>query len=326
MTAVTLTQNFLANARGFTFGDGGGIVWSFNASTNTLTGAVSGTGITPGSITNTDLANMASNTIKGNNGGSPAAPTDLTASQVKTVLSLNLVENTALSTWTGNTTVSSVGTINVGTWNGTAIGNSFIAAALSGKTYNGLTLTAQAVGFTIAGGTTSETLTVGANASVSGTNTGDQTLPAAANPSGLIGMSAVNGVAATFDRSDSRHAIDPAIAPTWTGQHIFTTDTLNKQASIARFASISTGSSAVTTSLRAYDGGALGLIGTESNHDLRIRTNDTDRIAITAAGVLSFAGTTSKPAITGSRGGNAALASLLTALATMGLITDSTTA
>lgn len=34
----------------------------------------------------------------------------------------------------------------------------------------------------------------------------------------------------------------------------------------------------------------------------------------------------SKPAVTGSRGGNAALASLITALATLGLITDNTTA
>ncbi|MEU5608461.1 hypothetical protein AB0H03_06835 [Streptomyces sparsogenes] len=43
---------------------------------------------------------------------------------------------------------------------------------------------------------------------------------------------------------------------------------------------------------------------------------------------LGFYGATaaSKPTVTGSRGGNAALASLLTALATLGLITDSTTA
>lgn len=51
---------------------------------------------------------------------------------------------------------------------------------LTGKTYNALTLTAAAVGFTIAGGTTSKTLTVPLDASVSGTNTGDQDL------SGLI--------------------------------------------------------------------------------------------------------------------------------------------
>ena len=47
-------------------------------------------------------------------------------------------------------------------------------------------------------------------------------IPAAANPSGLIGMAAVNGVATTWLRSDGRHAIDPAIVPTWTGAHTFT--------------------------------------------------------------------------------------------------------
>lgn len=45
-----------------------------------------------------------------------------------------------------------------------------------------------------------------------------------ANPSGLIGMTAVNGAAATPLRSDGRHAIDPAIAPTWTGVHTFGND------------------------------------------------------------------------------------------------------
>jgi len=40
-----------------------------------------------------------------------------------------------------------------------------------------LTQTSQAIGFTISGGTTSKTLTVPLDASVSGTNTGDQTLP-----------------------------------------------------------------------------------------------------------------------------------------------------
>lgn len=43
-----------------------------------------------------------------------------------------------------------------------------------------------------------------------------------ANPSGLIGLSAVNGVAATCLRSDGLHALDQSIAPTWTAQHIFT--------------------------------------------------------------------------------------------------------
>lgn len=49
---------------------------------------------------------------------------------------------------------------------------------------------------------------------------------------------------------------------------------------------------------------------------------------LSAYGKVGFYGATAvtKPTVTGSRGGNAALASLLTQLATLGLITDSTTA
>lgn len=42
-------------------------------------------------------------------------------SEVKTDLSLNNVENTALSTWTGSGNITTVGTIGTGVWNGTAI-------------------------------------------------------------------------------------------------------------------------------------------------------------------------------------------------------------
>lgn len=54
--------------------------------------------------------------------------------------------------------------------------NGDIPTALTGKTYNALTLAAVSVGFTVAGGTTSKTLTVPLDATVSGTNTGDQTI------------------------------------------------------------------------------------------------------------------------------------------------------
>lgn len=39
------------------------------------------------------------------------------------------------------------------------------------------------------------------------------------NPTALIGMAVINGVAATWMRSDAAPAIDPAINPVWTGLH-----------------------------------------------------------------------------------------------------------
>jgi hypothetical protein len=42
-----------------------------------------------------------------------------------------------------------------------------------------------------------------------------------ANPTASVGLAAVNGVAATFMRSDGAPALSQAIAPTWSGQHIW---------------------------------------------------------------------------------------------------------
>lgn len=43
-----------------------------------------------------------------------------------------------------------------------------------------------------------------------------------ANPTGTIGLAAVNGVATTFLRSDGAPALSQAIVPTWTATHTFT--------------------------------------------------------------------------------------------------------
>ncbi len=50
-------------------------------------------------------------------------------SEVKTDLSLDNVENTALSTWAGTANITTVGTIGTGTWQGTAIGDTYISSA-----------------------------------------------------------------------------------------------------------------------------------------------------------------------------------------------------
>lgn len=42
-----------------------------------------------------------------------------------------------------------------------------------------------------------------------------------ANPTGSVGLSAVNGVATTFMRSDGAPALSVSIVPTWTGEHKF---------------------------------------------------------------------------------------------------------
>lgn len=97
--------------------------------TITLTGHVTGSGtgsfvttIANGVITNAMQANMAANTLSGNNTGSAAAPTDLTVAQVKTLLAytksdigLSDVENTALSTWAGSSNIITVGNISIPT-------------------------------------------------------------------------------------------------------------------------------------------------------------------------------------------------------------------
>ena len=54
---------------------------------------------------------------------------------------------------------------------------------------------------------------------LSGTNTGDQVLPTGANPTAVIGLTAVNGVATSYLRSDSAPALSQSIAPFWTGVH-----------------------------------------------------------------------------------------------------------
>lgn len=80
----------------------------------------------------------------------------------KSDVGLGNVENTALSTWAGSTSLTTVGTIGAGVWNGTAIANGEIASALTGKTYNGLTITSSTGTLTIAAGktlTSSNTLT-----------------------------------------------------------------------------------------------------------------------------------------------------------------------
>jgi hypothetical protein len=66
-------------------------------------------------------------------------------------------------------------------------------AAVNATALNELTMTKQTTGFTIAGGTTSKTLTVSGDASVSGTNTGDQDLSGYATKGFALAMAIALG-------------------------------------------------------------------------------------------------------------------------------------
>ena len=56
------------------------------------------------------------------------------ATEVKTDLSLNNVENTAVSTWAGSSNITTVGTIGSGTWQGGQIADAYIASASTWNT------------------------------------------------------------------------------------------------------------------------------------------------------------------------------------------------
>ena len=48
---------------------------------------------------------------------------------LKSDLSLNLVENTSLSLWNGSSNISTIGTVTTGTWQGTVISDTYINSA-----------------------------------------------------------------------------------------------------------------------------------------------------------------------------------------------------
>lgn len=116
--------------------------------TITLTGDVTGSGtgsfattIANNSVSLGKMAQITTNSFLGRITAATGNIEVLSAANVKTILSLGNVENTALSTWAGTTNITTLGTITNGTWTGTVIGNAYIATALTGKTYNGLTIT-----------------------------------------------------------------------------------------------------------------------------------------------------------------------------------------
>jgi hypothetical protein len=102
--------------------------------------------------------------------------TDVTwASLTKSDVGLGNVENTTLSTWAGTTNITTLGTITAGIWSGSEIADAKIATAMTGKTYNGLAITATTGTLTVGN---LKTLTVNNILAFSGTDNTTMTFPA----------------------------------------------------------------------------------------------------------------------------------------------------
>jgi len=116
--------------------------------------------------------------------GTPSTVTSATTNAVTTTthshaltvtksdVGLSAVENTALSTWAGTGNITTVGTITSGSWTSGVIASNYGGTGVNNA---GRTLTLNTNSGTLAYSSASLTLTVAANATVSGSNTGDQT-------------------------------------------------------------------------------------------------------------------------------------------------------
>lgn len=151
---------------------------------------------------------------------------------------------------------------------------------------------------------------------------------AVANPTALVGLTAINGVATTSLRSDGAPALNQGISPTWTGNHTFNLgwtsldenfanrNTNGQYAGLAianasngtgndALLSIASGASSgilrldvagsgrTSTILTGGPVGAQSVIYTAGNYPLIFGTNNNSRMQIDGTGAASFTGTVS---------------------------------
>lgn len=199
-----------------------------------------------------------------------------------------LLQPTSLTLgWTGTLSVPRGGT-GVGTLTGLIKGNgtSAFSAATSADIVGLWTGTCTGSNYLAADGTCA-TVSPGA---------------AGANPSATIGLSAVNGAANTFLRSDGAPALSQSIVPTWTGAHTFnaTSPGVTVNTSTAGKATVRFQSNGSTAGYAGLSGAWEGdnstdmtLIG-ETGNGLRFYTNGspTERLTITSGGTSTFSADT----------------------------------
>lgn len=193
---------------------------------------------------------------------------------MKVLLSLNNVENTALSTWAGSTSLTTVGTITTGTWNGTTIAAANGGTGLTALSANVVTLLGAA---NYAAFRVSLSLVIGTDVQAYNANlTTFAGIAPSANVQTLLGAANY----AAFKTSLSLNNVENTALSTWTGS-----------TSVTTLGTIITGTW-TGTAIAAANGGT-GLTSFTTG-DLLYATGSTaiGKLAVVASGSILVSGTT----------------------------------
>lgn len=219
----------------------------------------------------------------------------------------------AANTWSGVQSVNSGDLALKGATSGTITLN---AAATAGA--NTLTLPAGTTDFSATGGTSQvvkQTSAGGAftvarlacaDLSDSGGGCTSAAPPAAANPTGSVGLAAVNGSATTFLRSDGAPALSQTITPTMSGAWIFSAADAASTSAVKLTGTISAGGTGTTnfplfflqpatataSTTWSTSGTAIGVNAHSGaiGNLLDLQLDGASKFAVTSAGVINIAG------------------------------------
>jgi hypothetical protein len=103
-----------------------------------------------------------------------------------------------------------------------------------------------------------------------------------ANPTASVGLTAVNGSATTYMRSDAAPALSQAIAPTWTAQHIFSQATTIASATAATLDDVKV--AAATTTITGNTGSPITRLAKTGLY--RPTMTDSSAVTVTDAATL----------------------------------------
>lgn len=227
---TAILESGLANARVLA-GESGVVQITDNGGGSALT-----VGIADNGIDNTKLAQMPAQTFKANKEVTTGNPEDITGTEATALLDVFTDTEKGLVPPPGVSPAAGWYLHFDGTWSTPGGGSSTVASVNSGTGIDvdntdpsnpivNLADTAVTPG-TYGDGTHIATFAVDQQGRLTSAGQIAVTIPVGANPSASVGLSAVNGAASTFMRSDAAPPIDVTIAPTWVGIHTFDNQTV----------------------------------------------------------------------------------------------------